>query len=282
MTSILWRSLLFVPGNRPERFAKAYACGADALCLDLEDAVGKAHKDSARSHIANALRLPTDVPVAVRINGEDTKWHPADVQCLSQTPDSVFVMLPKARLSSIRRLWKAIQPRPLIALVEDPKGLLEAEEIATEPGVVALMLGGADLMSRLGGEISWDGLVYARGLLVLAAAAENCLAIDMPCFGLGDSLVDEARTETQRVAAMGYQCKAAIHPAQIPAIHGVLTPSSQDITRAQAMLQVYEDAGGDVVEFEGKMLDEPILISARRTLAIAKIATQKNRQEQTS
>ena len=93
---------------------------------------------------------------------------------------------------------------------------------------------------------------------MLAAAAENRLAIDMPCFGLGDSLVAKARAETKRVATMGYQCKAAIHPAQIPAIHGVLTPSPQDITHAQAMLQAYEDAGGDVVEFEGKMLDEPI------------------------
>lgn len=262
------RTLLFVPGNRPERFDKAFDSGADAVCMDLEDAVGKEDKTGAREAVAAALASPQRVPPAlVRINAADSQWYEKDVQKLSSLPPTVAIVLPKASLGQIQALTEKTGTRPLIALLENAASIEEAYAIAGHETVTALMLGGGDLMAELGGQLSWEPLFYARSRLLMAAVSAGCLAIDVPCLNLRDTAVIEE--ETRAVKALGYACKAAIHPAQIAPIHRALAPSDEEIIEAREMLAASRAATGDAVSWRGKMLDEAVIIMAERVLRLA-------------
>ena len=263
-----WRSLLFVPGNRPERFAKAFASGADAVCVDLEDAVATRDKQFAREQVADALATLPPVPTVVRLNALESAWHADDVKKLQTAlPQAVCFMLPKARLNTVQNLADKTQGRPLFALIESAAALEEAYQIAAEKSVAGLILGGADLSAELGTDMNWEALFYARSRLLLAAASAQILAIDVPCLTLKDTqLISE---ETQRVKALGYSCKGAIHPAQIEPIHAALTPTADEIEGAESMLAALETSQGDAVEWRGVLLDEPIIAAAKIVLARA-------------
>lgn len=262
-----WRSILFVPGNRPERFAKAFAAGADAVCLDLEDAVKAADKPAARQQTMAALSQPPEMPAAVRINAANVGWYEDDLSAVQQLPQQILAMLPKANLASVKQTAEQLPDRGLIAVLEDPLGIEEAYDIARQDAVVGLVLGAADLAAQLGARMEWEPLLYARSRMLMAAVSAGCLAMDVPSLELKDPAVVEA--ETRRVRALGYSCKAAIHPMQIEPIHLSLMPSDSEIDEARAMLAAYRDAGGGALAFNGVMLDEPVLIAARRTLAMA-------------
>ncbi|MBY0520126.1 MAG: HpcH/HpaI aldolase/citrate lyase family protein, partial [Sphingomonas sp.] len=135
------------------------------------------------------------------------------------------------------------------------------------PGVVAMMFGGGDLSGELGVALAWEPLAVARGLFILACAEAGIPAIDVPWIALDDStgLADEAR----RAKAIGFQAKAAIHPAQLGVIHAAMRPSPALVEEARGALVAYQEAGGRAIRYQGKMLEAPIIRRYARIIAMA-------------
>lgn len=255
------QSLLFVPGARPDRFAGALASGADAVCIDLEDAVPADGKDAAR---AAALAALGDPRLVLRINGVTTAAGQADLAALADAAiRPPLLLLPKvedaAALAPAHALGIALVP-----LVETPRGIRLAHEIASAPGVVAMMFGGGDLSAELGVELAWEPLAHARGAFILACAEAGVPAIDVPYLSLDDA--DGLAEETRRAKALGFSAKAAIHPRQIAPIHAVLRPRPEEIAEAEAAAAAFDAAGGAAVRYNGKMLEAPVMRRYRRIL----------------
>jgi (S)-citramalyl-CoA lyase len=263
------RVLLFTPGNRPDRFAKAAASGTDAVILDLEDAVSLADKDKARATLVEFFGQPQR-GFGLRVNNIHTPAGVRDLDALVSSkiaPD--FIVLPKVESAFEIRLYLRHLAIPLVATIESARGLEAAAEIAAaDPQVRALAFGGADLAVDLRAELAWEPLLWGRGRVVQAAAAAGIAAIDVPHVALDDEA--GLRAEAVRAKAMGYNAKLAIHPKQVAPILEVFTPSAAELERAAAIVAAYEAAGGNVVEYQGKMVEGPIVKSARRILASRK------------
>jgi citrate lyase beta subunit len=153
--------------------------------------------------------------------------------------------------------------------VESARGLDAACEIASaDPAVSALAFGGADLAVDLRAELAWEPMLYGRSRIVQAAATAGIAAIDVPHVVLDDEA--GLRADATRAKAMGFSAKLAIHPKQVPPILEIFTPSAAEIERAAAIVAAYEAAGGNVVEYQGKMVEGPIVKSAQRVLASRK------------
>ena len=275
------RVLLFTPGNRPERFAKAAATGADALILDLEDAVAVQAKDEARAILFEHLRGEFRAGVAphqlkgLRVNNIHTGAGVRDLDALVSSgvaPD--FVMLPKVESAFEVRLYArhlagAQSGIAFLCLIESARGLEAAMEIASaDPRVRALAFGGVDLAADLRAELAWEPLLFGRSRLVQAAASAGLGLVDVPHLALDDAAA--LAGECARVKALGFTGKLAIHPQQVAPILAAFTPTAAEVERATRMVAALEKAGGNAVEFEGKMLESPIVKSALRTLALAK------------
>ncbi len=267
------RSLLFVPGDRPERFSKAQASGADLVCIDWEDAVAPAARAQARSTVLAFLAQQAAGHVyGVRINALASADGLRDVLALSEAPPAAqpaFVMLAKTEnAAQVQLLADHLAGLPLVALIESAAGLHAAASIAAaHPQLAALMLGGADLAAELQCEMAWEPLLHARSALVLAAAAAGVACIDVPCLDVAH--VDGARTEAQRVAALGFSAKAAIHPTQIAAIHAGMRPSEAALQQAQRVVQVAQQAattGSAALLLDGRLIDRPVVLAAQRLL----------------
>lgn len=267
------RSWLFTPATRPDRFAKAAKSGADVVILDLEDAVARIDKERARLTAIEFLKTvpPVNSGYALRINGLDTKAGIADLQSLLDCGVAPrFLVLPKTESADHLRILDRLMTTAgrdtrLIALVESARGLMAAEAIATAtPRLAGLMLGAADLAADLTTAPSWEALAYARGRIVAACALAGVPAIDAPFFDVHD--LAAGAEEASRAVALGFQAKAAIHPAQIEAINAALTPSDQAVAEAKAILA--ENAKG-VGTVGGQMVDEAVARRARHTLAMA-------------
>jgi citrate lyase subunit beta/citryl-CoA lyase/(S)-citramalyl-CoA lyase len=278
MTHTAFRSLLFVPGNRPERFAKALAAGADAVCIDLEDAVPPDAKAEGRAAVLAWLATrPADGPaVGVRINGMATLDGFADVLALAQAdgaPD--FIMIPKAAgPAELRQLGEVLGARAsaLWPIVESAVGLRHAWEIADAPGVAGLLFGGADYSADVGSTMEWDALAHARGTLAAAAAAGGGQGgrqlLDVPYLDVTDA--DGLRATTARTLAMGFTGRACIHPSQVAVVNEVYTPSDAEVERARAVIAALEAADGKAALFNGKLVEKPVILAAQRTLARAR------------
>ena len=277
----LVRSLLFVPGNRPERFAKAAAGGADGIIIDLEDAVGPPDKDVARAEVTAWLRtrhgvLRPGVLACVRINSVFTEFGLKDMLALVEAtraghaPD--VVVLPKVESAievqlAARHLKPASGAPPvLVALIESGAGLKAAVEIArAAPTLGALAFGGADLAADLRATLAWEPMLAHRSRLVQAAAMAGIGAIDVPWLDIADEA--GLATECARVRAMGFTGKLAIHPRQVEPVNTAFTPTAEEIEHARGVLAAFEAAAGGVCTYRGKMIDEPVVAGARRTLA---------------
>lgn len=273
------RSLLFVSGEKTERFPKAFAAGADLVCIDLEDAVHPDRKRTAREAVFAWLKAnprPSDGRgVALRLNGLRTADGLRDVLALIESGVHLdWLLLPKVEDAAdvqCVQAWAGWQFDAVAALVETAQGVENAPQIARAGGQLgALMLGGADLAAELGAQFGWDGLASARGRLVNAARAAGLQAWDVPHIDLGnpDGLADE----TRRVLALGFGCKAAIHPQQIAAIHAAFAPAPAELQWARALLEALPDgeAGGAFI-FQGRMVDAPVLRKARRIVELARL-----------
>lgn len=261
------RSLLFVPGDRPERFAKAGAAGADLVCIDLEDAVAPALRAKARSEVKAFLKAqPVGHAFGVRINRLSSPDSLRDIAALQDAQESspAFVMLAKAECAhELEFLANQLPGMPLIALIESPRGLSHAAEIGAMPQVQALMLGGADLAAELGCDFAWEPLLAARQALVAAAARNGVGAIDVPWLDVTDAA--GARAETERVAALGFSAKALIHPSQVEPVHAGLMPAEAVVLRARRVVQACAD-GTAAALLDGRLIDRPVLMAAQRVL----------------
>lgn len=259
-------SLLFVPGTRPERFAKALASGADMVCVDLEDAVPVDGKHDARVAAIAAI----GPRLSIRINAATTRDGLADLLALAAAPAlPPLILIPMVESpGEIAVVRGALgDDARLVPLIETPRGLRHAAAIAAAPGVAALMFGGGDMAGELGTALAWEPLLYARQALLMACAEAGVPAIDVPWIALDDEagLAEEAR----RARALGFHAKAAIHPAQLAAIHAAMRPSDALVAEARAALAAHAAGGGGAIRFDGRMLEAPIVRRYARILATA-------------
>lgn len=269
------RSLLFVSAEKSGRFSKALVGGADLVCVDLEDAVHAEAKSKARADVIGWLgSLSAEVRgnVAVRINGLSTLDGLQDVLALSSAADHPgWLMLPKVEHASELQLLAAWLPSRnvrTVALIETPTGVENVFSIARAGGALAaLMLGGADLCAELGVSMAWESLHHARGRMVNAAKAAGIQAWDVPHLSIADAAAIE--DETRRVLALGYDCKAAIHPRQLSAIHAAFRPSSSEVAWAMALTASAPSDLRGAFSVDGQMVDAPVLRRARQVLARA-------------
>lgn len=258
---------LYVPGDRPERFDKALAAGADQVILDLEDAVAPARKQYARDAVAEFL-ASSGLEVAVRPNGAGTPWHAGDLEMLAGAASPPALRLPKVeRPDDVNDvLVRTSADVAVTCLIESALGLEQAFLIASHPAVTAVALGEADLRAALG-ITAEAGLDWLRVRLVVAARAAG---LDPPNMAVYPKLDDpDGLTEScRRGAALGMLGRTAIHPRQIPVIRDAFRPSADEVERAE---QVLEALGGDVGAArlaDGRMVDEAMAAQARRTLQI--------------
>jgi citrate lyase subunit beta / citryl-CoA lyase len=263
------RSYLFVPGDRPERFAKAVASGADVVVLDLEDAVLPAAKTLAREAIGDFLASPAERhALAVRINAEGSAWFDDDLALLARHA-GVALMLPKAeRPQTLATVHARCTGIAVLALIESAAGVLAAEALAAAPGVQRLVFGTLDYALDLGleGELATTlGLDHAASRLALASRAAGIAA---PVAGVTPSIDDTALllAELARARAHGFGAKLCIHPKQVAAVHAALAPSAEELLWAQRVLQAAEGSAG-AVQLDGRMVDKPIIERARRIVA---------------
>ncbi len=258
-----YQSLLFVPGSRPERFAKALASGADLVVIDLEDAVGPADKDGARVAAMAALGDPR---LGIRINGLRTAQGLADLLALS-TAKLPYLMIPMVEaVADIEIAHAILGPGVgIIPLVETIRGLNVASGIAASPGIAGVMLGGADFTGQLGVAMSWDALFTARSAIVMACAAAHVPSIDAPWLDLDN--LDALAIDVARVKAMGFSAKSVVHPKHVPVVHQVMRPTQAEIAEAHDAEAAYAAAGQAAVRFNGKMLEAPVMMRYRRILA---------------
>ncbi len=258
------RTLLFVPADRPERFAKASASGAGLVILDLEDAVAPAEKAAARQDVR--AWLADGNPCAVRVNGHGTDWHEDDLAAVAGH-DCVLVV-PKAESPELLSQVARQLGTGVLALVETATGVMGAQGIAAAPGVERLALGTYDLGAELGASPDDpDAMSWARGALVLASAAAG---IAPPVDGVTGDVHDEERlaSDVRRAARMGFTGKLCIHPKQVGVVETVLRPTEDELRWARSVMEAVTEAatGSAVVLVDGKMVDKPVVDRARRML----------------
>ncbi len=273
------RCLLFTPGNRPERFGKAKEIGADGIIIDLEDAISLAEKSSARQIVLDYLKKFTpaqkDFITAVRINSIKTRDGIDDLSALVNNdvrPD--VLMLPKTEDKyEINILNQVLAPKtvPIFALIESANGLYSANEIASCKNVAGLAFGGADLAADLGATMDWEAIVHARAVIIQAAASAGISAIDVPYLNIHDKTDDQLIEETTRVKKMGYTGKLSIHPKHVMPIIKTFSPSSEEIKRAQQIVNIFEAAKGNASELNGKMIDVPVYKSAKHVIRLSQL-----------
>ncbi|MYM20161.1 HpcH/HpaI aldolase/citrate lyase family protein [Brevibacterium sp. 5221] len=257
---------LFVPGDRPDRYAKA-AERADIVIVDLEDAVAPADKEAARRALADnaASETPLDPDrTVVRVNGADSEHFAADLAALRALPYT-HVMLPKAESAAGPR---ALDGFSVIALIETAKGALGAAEVAAQDSVVGLMWGAEDLIADLGGGSSRgpDGAYRAvatqvRSMALLAGKAHGVYVLDSIWAAIKD--LDGLRAEAVDAVESGFDGKVSIHPSHVPVVREAFAPTAEQAAWARGAIAASQGAAG-AFQYEGAMIDEPLLKQARR------------------
>lgn len=259
------RSYLFVPGHNSKLVQKVFSAGADAVILDLEDAVPPQHKAAARVQVAAAL---TDHWAWVRVNTARTAECEADLAAVAGS--GCGIRIPKTE-SPDDVAWVAERApgKPLLCAIETARGLLAAYDIATVPGVLQLAMGGVDLQRDLGTGNGNLHTVYARSHLVVASRAAG---IQPPIDSVYPHLDDDAglREQAEFARDLGFFGKSAIHPRQLPILHEVFTPSAEEITWAGQVIEAFDTAGGNACRLpSGEFVDLPVAERARRVLALS-------------
>jgi citrate lyase subunit beta/citryl-CoA lyase len=255
-------SFLFVPGNRCERIPKAFAAGADAVIVDLEDAVPPQEKDAARQMASAALSLA--MPVWLRINGAQSRWFAADADILDR-PGLAGIVLPKAESPDDVARLHLRSGLPVLPIIESALGLLRLEALARAEGTARLGFGSVDLRADLGvpgPERLLDG--FRMNLVLYSRLAALPAPVDGPSLGFDDETVVER--EARCSAELGFGGKFCIHPRQIAPVHRGFAPSSAELAWANRVLQADAQAAGRAVAVDGQMIDRPVVERARRIL----------------
>ncbi|WP_201195714.1 HpcH/HpaI aldolase/citrate lyase family protein [Pseudomonas fluorescens] len=259
------RSYLFVPGDRPERFAKALAAGADRVILDLEDAVSPSNKAVAREHIARAVEEGAEV--MIRINSQSSDAFADDLALLRRLPVKA-VMLPKAESADSLRELATATDAAIVPLIESAAGVWQVLDVAGGLNVERLAFGSIDFQVDVGCAHTDQALLYARSQIVLASRVAGLQApIDGVSVVLDDSEVITA--EARRSRELGFAGKLCIHPRQVQFVNQAFMPSPQELAWARRVLEASRQAGGAAVSVDGAMVDLPVLIRAQNLLALA-------------
>lgn len=252
-------SLLFVPGDRPERFAKAVQAGADLVILDLEDAVHPEQRAQARQNIV--AWLGSGGRACVRINPVDSAEYLLDLQALEGLDGLVSLMLAKADAPAVKDLSQRVQV-PIIALIESCHGVAQATEVAASPGVERIAFGHLDYAVDLGAGPTPNAMLYARSILVQAS---RLAGLPGPIDGVTVSLEDHEvlTADTRHARELGMTGKLLIHPRQVAATHAAFRPAEAEISLAQRILQA---ATQGAVRVDGEMVDAPRIMRAQAIL----------------
>jgi citrate lyase subunit beta / citryl-CoA lyase len=266
------RSFLFVPATRPERYAKALASGADAVIVDLEDAVAPADKAAARQSLAAAWPGLTAIQRAcllVRVNAAETLWHRDDLALIGAL-GVAGVVVPKAEsAASLEPVARACGPEcALIPMIESVAGLDAADALARGAQVIRLAFGNLDFQADAGMSAAPDELelVAVRTAIVLSSRRASLAA---PVDGVTAATRDSAQLERDatRGRRAGFGGKLCIHPAQVAAVNSAFSPTDAELEWARRVLAASAAAGGGVITLDGRMVDAPVLRLAERTLA---------------
>lgn len=284
MIESLPRSYLYVPGNAADKLAKAVGRGAEALIVDLEDAVPLAAKDATREAVATWLesQRPDAVERWVRINPGERGLD--DVRRLAGLPALAGLALAKADVAAVTEVAALLDElddtvTPLMPLLETPAALLDVRDVAAAPRVQRLQVGEVDLASEAGISPGPDEseLLAIRTMLVLASAAAGIA----PPVGPVSRLIcehEELAASTRRVARLGFEGRACIHPAQVPVVHEVFTPDPDAVEEARTTLRLLEEAAtrgsGVALDTQGRLIDPAVVLGARRVLALHQRATR--------
>ena len=258
----LARSYLFVPGDRPERFDKAWASDADEIIIDLEDAVAPAGKEQARHSVAGWLDPRR--PVWLRVNAVDSAWFEDDLR-LACEPGLAGIVLPKAEAVPDALLGLLQQGRigGVIALIETAEGLRCAREIAATPGMRRLAFGSIDFQVDLGIEGDGDELLFFRSQLVWQS---RLAGLPAPIDGVATAIDDETLVRAQALHSrrLGFGARLCIHPRQLAPVHEAFTPGAAERAWATRVMAALEASGGAAVAVDGRMVDRPVWLQAQR------------------
>jgi citrate lyase beta subunit len=265
----LRRSVLFVPGNRSDRFDKAVASGADIVCLDLEDGVQVSDKPQARGRVLEYLAgARPHCEIAVRINSPRSQFGLQDLLGLAQAvtcPD--LVVVPKvesaAEVAWVSEILGEHRPPPgIVPFVETVEGVTLVGNIAAAAATAMVGLGTGDLSVDMGVTMDWEPMLLARLQLVQAAKKARVPALDGGWLQVDD--LAGLALEAQRSAALGYTAKVCLHPRQVDTVHMAFTPDEVQIRQARELIAAFEAAESGVCLFKGRMVDLPVVESARR------------------
>jgi citrate lyase subunit beta / citryl-CoA lyase len=275
------RSLLFVPGDRPDRMAKAAASGADAVILDLEDSVTPAAKGEARRQVAAFLHANATAPLWVRINPLDTAECERDLAAvLPVHPDGI--VLPKAEggvsvTELARRLtaYGNAMSHILAIATETPAAIFQLGTFSGVKRLAGLTWGAEDLPAAVGAATSREAdggytppYELARSLCLFGAAAAGVAPIETVYPDYRD--LDGLAAYAARARRDGFTGMMAIHPAQVPVINAAFTPSEAEVAHARAVVAAFaENPGAGALSLDGRMIDRPHLVQAQRILAAA-------------
>jgi citrate lyase subunit beta/citryl-CoA lyase len=262
------RSFLFVPADRPARFGKALASGADRVIIDLEDAVLAQAKPAARDALVAWLSGPDAQNVVVRVNGIDTPWHADDIAAVAEFPSVTAVMLPKAESAlAVQSVSSAVRgSRNVIALVETVRGYVGLFDLVKASGLIRLAFGSVDFCHDSGIRGFGAELDPVRTALVLASRAGG---LQPPIEGVTLDLKDENAlvADVEHARRFGFGGKLCIHPAQIAAVNRGFSPSEDEVAWARRVIEAASQRHGACV-VDGKLVDRPVLEQAQRVLAV--------------
>ncbi len=258
------RSYLFAPGDRPQRFGTACAAGADAVIVDLEDAVAFADKELARAAVAAWLSPAR--PVLLRINAPTTEWFRDDVD-LCGSPGVAGIVLPKAEQADDIAFVAdhAGASTPILPLIESALGMDNVRSIAGAPRVLRLVFGAIDFQLDMGIDGDDLELLHFRSQVVLASRLSGLEApVDGVTVAVDD--LDRLRADTLRAKRMGFGGKLCIHPRQVGAVNACFRPTATEVEWARRVVDAAGQAGGAAVAVDGAMVDRPVILKARRIL----------------
>jgi citrate lyase subunit beta/citryl-CoA lyase len=257
------RSYLFVPGNRPERFEKARASGADAVIFDLEDAVQPQEKPSARDVVLEHMDAVR--PAFVRINAADTEWFNNDIAAIANHPGVAGIVLPKAETREhIEAVLAHAHPSlTILPIVETARGFANLTLLCGAPRVHRIVFGTLDFQIDLNVEGDGEELDMFRSQIVLAS---RLAGLATPVDGVSTVLDDPVAIESaaRRGRRFGFGAKLCIHPKQIDAVHRAYAWTAAELAWAERVLQAVETSAGAAVAVDGKMVDLPVILKARR------------------
>lgn len=268
-----YRSVLYIPGSKDRALDKARNLPIDAIIFDLEDAVAIDEKPNARATLTAALAQGGygQRMRIVRINGLDTEWGEADAKAANDM-DCDAVLLPKVETTAQLDALAALTDKPLWAMMETPRGMLNAAAIAAHPKLAGMVMGTNDLAKELQCRFRADRLPLATslGLCLLAAKAEGTIIVD----GVYNAFKDEdgLRAECEQGRDMGFDGKTLIHPAQVEIANAAFAPSDEEVDLARRQIAAFEEAhaaGQGVAVVDGKIVENLHIVTAREILAKA-------------